>query len=123
MSMSVEVVLHPSIVLPDGRSIAGKFRTWVFGAPDNRYRIDGEGRLWEEWVLTPGEIPEEDCTRMPLHGFLTFEVADVGQHRYTARFTYGVLDGIMVGEENVWNARHVQPNEDRPQQSAGTGLR
>jgi hypothetical protein len=107
MSMSVKVTLDPSITLPDGKTNEGPFRTWVFGAVDIRYRIDAEGRLWEEWILPSGEPCAEDVTRMPLHGFLTFEFADPGQHRYTARFTYGVLDGIMVGEESVWSTVHA----------------
>jgi hypothetical protein len=107
MSISLDVILDPAVMLPDGRSSKGCFRTWEFGGIwKMRYRIDAEGRLWQEWKPDLDAGKGGGTERIPLHGFFTFEVADAGQHCYTARFTYGLLHGIMVGDASVWNEVH-----------------
>jgi len=105
MSSSADVVLDPSITLPDGRPVDGRFVAWGFAIFVHRYRIEADGRLIEEDVDLDG-VAHGEPRRVPLHGLFTFESQDGGRTRYTARFTYGALDGIKVGEADAWDEEH-----------------
>ena len=106
MSVSVPVLLDPSIDLPDGRSNAGPFQHWTYGVWWIAYRIDTEGRLFED-IPSVEDRPKDYAPKLlPLHGFFTFVSVDEERRRYAARFTYGRLDGIRVGEAGVWDDEH-----------------
>jgi hypothetical protein len=105
MSTAAKVVLHPKVQLPDGRPSTGNFQTWGFAQFLIQYRIDELGRLLLETLGDDGSTGLE--TRpLPCHGFLTFEEAN-SRHQYTARFTYGLLDGIKTGGEEAWTDEHT----------------